>query len=95
MTKRVPSEEIQRLKRDNFWLCRDRVRTLKIMREKLDTIVELNNEMRLVEYSKLKKFTKDRNKLLDEHDLLIDLYMRINKDIYQNGKEIMKLRGCK
>lgn len=95
MIKRIPSEEIQKLKRTNFWLCRDRTLTKKIMREKSDAIVEVNKQMSSMEYSKLKEYTKKRNKLLDEHDLLIDLYIRINEDIYQNGKEIMKLRGCK
>lgn len=63
------------------------------MREKLDSVVELNKTMKYVEYRYYKDCTKQRNKLLDEHSLLIDLYMRINQDIYDNGIKIMKLRG--
>ena len=48
--------------------------------------------MQQMEYRYLKEYTKQRNKLLDEHSLLIDLYMRINQDIYDNGIKIMKLR---
>ena len=49
--------------------------------------------MKYVEYIYYKDYTKQRNKLLDEHSLLIDLYKRINQDIYDNGIKIMKLRG--
>lgn len=63
------------------------------MREKLDGVVELNKTMKYVEYRYYKEYTKQRNKLIDEHSLLIDLYMRINQDIYDNGIKIMKLRG--
>lgn len=30
MIKRIPSEEIQKLKRTNFWLCRDRALTKRL-----------------------------------------------------------------
>jgi len=92
MTKKIPCEEIQQLKRTNFWLCRDRVKVKNLMREKHVSIVELNESMRQMEYRHLKDTTKQRNKLIDEHSLLIDLYMRINQDIYDNGLKIMKLR---
>lgn len=92
MSKNIPCEEIQNLKRDNFWLCRDRVKVRKIMREKLDSVFELDKSMQHMEYRYLKESTKQRNKLLDEHSLLIDLYIRINQDIYDNGLRIMKLR---
>ena len=92
MSKNIPCEEIQNLKRDNFWLCRDRVKVKNLMKEKLDSIFELNKSMQQMEYRNIKEFTKQRNKLLDEHSLLIDLYIRINQDIYDNGLKIMKLR---
>ena len=63
------------------------------MKEKLDSVIELNKSMQQMEYHNIKEFTKQRNKLLDEHSLLIDLYTRINQDIYDNGLMIMKLRG--
>ncbi|QXM18486.1 hypothetical protein Phab24_id040 [Acinetobacter phage Phab24] len=92
MSKKIPCEEIQKLKRDNFWLCKDRIKVKNLMREKLDHVVELNKSMQQMEYCYLKDFTKQRNKILDEHSLLIVLYVRINKDIYKNGVKIMKLR---
>ena len=92
MSKNIPCEEIQNLKRSNFWLCKDRIKVKSLMREKLDSVVELNKSMKCVEYRYYKDYTKQRNKLLDEHSLLIDLYMRINQDIYDNGIKIMKLR---
>ena len=92
MSKNIPCEEIQRLKRANFWLCKDRMKVKRHKREKLDRGVELNKSMKYVEYRCYKDYTKQRNKLLDEHSLLIDLYMRINQDIYDNGIKIMKLR---
>lgn len=96
MSKNIPCEEIQKIKRANFWLCRDRIKVKNLMREKLDSVVELNKSMQQMEYRNLKDSTKQRNKLLDEHDCLIDLYMRINQDIYENGIKIMKLREvCK
>ena len=93
MSKNIPCEEIQHLKRANFWLCKDRIKVKSLMREKLDSVVELNKSMQHMEYRYLKDCTKQRNKLIDEHSLLIDLYMRINQDIYDSGKEIMRLRG--
>ena len=93
MSKNIPCEEIQNLKRDNFWLCRDRVKVKNLMKEKLDSVEELNKSMQQMRYRYLKEYTKQRNKLLDEHSLLIDLYTRINQDIYNNGVRIMKLRG--
>ena len=93
MSKNIPCEEIQNLKRDNFWLCRDRVKVKNLMKEKLDSVFELNKSMQQMEYRYLKESTKQRNKLLDEHSLLIDLYIRINQDIYNNGVRIMKLRS--
>lgn len=62
------------------------------MREKLDSVVELNKSMQQMDYCYLKESTKQRNKLLDEHSLLVDLYIRINQEIYDNGIKIMKLR---
>ena len=93
MSKNIPCEEIQHLKRANFWLCKDRIKVKNIMREKLESVVELNNAMKYVEYRYLTDYTKQRNKLIDEHSLLIDLYVRINKDIYDNGVKMMKLRN--
>ena len=93
MSKNIPCEEIQHLKRANFWLCKDRIKVKSLMREKLDSVVELNKLMQQMEYRYLKDSTKQRNKLLDEYSLLIDLYMRINQDIYDNGIKIMKVRG--
>lgn len=93
MSKNIPCEEIQNLKRDNFWLCRDRVKVKNLMKEKLDSVEELNKSMQQMGYRYLKEYTKQRNKLLDEHSLLIDLYIRINEDIYNNGVRIMKLRS--
>ena len=92
MSKNIPCEEIQHLKRANFWLCKDRIKVKNIMQEKLDSVFELNNAMKYVEYRYLKDYTKQRNKLIDEYSLLIDLHMRINQDIYDNGIKIMKLR---
>ena len=92
MSKNIPCEEIQHLKRANFWLCKDRIKVKNIMQEKLDSVFELNNAMKYVEYGYLKDYTKQRNKLIDEYSLLIDLHMRINQDIYDNGVKIMKLR---
>lgn len=93
MSKNIPCEEIQHLKRANFWLCKDRIKVKSLMRQKLESVVELNKSMQYMEYRYLKDSTKQRNKLLDEHYLLIDLCMRINQDIYDNGIKIMKLRG--
>ena len=62
------------------------------MKERLDSVFELNKSMQQMEYRYLKESTEQRNKLLDEHSLLIDLYTRINEDIYDNGLKIMKLR---
>ena len=62
------------------------------MREKLESVVELNKTMRYVEHRYLKDYIKQRNKLIDEYSLLIDLHMRINQDIHNNGIKIMKLR---
>ena len=92
MSKNIPCEEIQHLKRDNFWLCKDRIKVENIMREKLESVVELNKLMQQIEYRYHKACIKQRNKLIDEHSLLIDLHMRINQDIYDNGVKIMKLR---
>ena len=92
MSKNIPCEEIQHLKRANFWLCKDRIKVKSLMIEKLDNVVELNKSMQHMEYRYLKDYTKQRNKLIDEHSFLIDLYVRINKDIYDNGIKIMKLR---
>ena len=92
MSKNIPCEEIQHLKRANFWLCKDRIKVKNIMREKLESVVELNKLIQQMEYRYPKACIKQRNKLIDEHSLLIDLYMRINQDIYENGKEIMELR---
>lgn len=39
-----------------------------------------------------KALFKNRNKRLDKLGLLIDLEVRIREDIYNNGKEIMRLR---
>ena len=95
MSKNIPCEEIQHLKRANFWSCKDRIKVKNIMREKLESVIELNKSMQHIEYRYLKDCTKQRNKLLDEHSLLIDLYVRINKDIYDNGVKIMRLRNIK
>ena len=95
MSKNIPCEEIQHLKRANFWLCKDRIKVKNIMQEKLDSVFELNNAMKYVEYRYLKDYTKQRNKLIDEYSLLIDLHMRINQDIYDNGVKIMRLRNIK
>jgi len=92
MSKKIPCEEIKKLKRSNFWLCRDRVKVKNLMREKLEGIVELNKSMQYMEYRCLKESTKQRNKLIDEHSLMGDLYVRINQEIYDNGIKIMKLR---
>lgn len=92
MSKNIPCEEIQKLKRSNFWLCRDRVKVKNLMREKLDSVVDLNKSMQYMEYRYLKESTKRRNKLIDEHSLMIDLYMRISQEIYDNGIKIIKLR---
>ena len=92
MSKNIPCEEIQHLKRANFWLCKDRIKVKSLMREKFDSVVELNKSMKYVEYCYYKDYIKQRNKLIDEHSLFIDLYMRINQDIYDNGIKIMKLR---
>ena len=92
MSKNIPCEEIQHLKRANFWLCKDRTKVKNIMREKLESVFELNKLIQQMEYLYYKDYTKQRNKLIDEYSLLIDLHMRINKDIYDNGIKIMKLR---
>ena len=93
MSKNIPCEEIQHLKRANFWLCRDRIKVKNIMREKRNSVFELNKFMQQMEYRYLKDYTKQRKKLIDEYFLLIDLHMRINQDIYDNGIKIMRLRN--
>ena len=95
MSKNVPCEEIQHLKQANFWLCKDRIKVKNIVQDKIYSVVELNKTMKQMEYRYLKDYTKQRNKLINEYSLLIDLHMRINKDIYDNGKEIMRLRNIK
>ena len=95
MSKNIPCEEILYLKQDNFWLCKDRIKVKNIMREKLESVVELNKLIQQMGYLYPKACIKQRNKLLDEHSLLIDLHMRINKDIHDNGVKIMRLRDIK
>ena len=95
MSKNIPCEEIQHLKRANFLLCKDRIKVKNIIREKLESVVELNKLMQKIEYRYLKDYTKQRNKLIDEYSLLIDLHMRINQDIHDNGVKIMQLRNIK
>lgn len=89
--KEVPCDEIKRLKRSNFWLIRDRNLVNRVMKEKLDLILEINNTPSL-NWGEIKEKTKIRNKLIDEHGLLVDLLVRINQDIGENGLEIIKLR---
>ena len=95
MSKNIPCEEIQHLKRANFWLCKDRIKVKNIMQKKLESVVELNKSMQHMEYRCLKEYTKQRNKLIDEYSLLIDLHMRINQDIYNNGIKIIRLMNIK
>ena len=89
--KKVPCDEIQRLKRSNFWLIRDRNLVNRVMKEKLDLVLEINNAPSL-NWGEIKEKTKIRNKVIDEHGLLVDLLVRINRDICENGLEIIKLR---
>ena len=92
--KKLPSKEIIELKSSNFWLIRDLWMCSKHIDDENNSINHLNSMMdNMNPFTRTyKALFKNRNKHLDKLGLLIDLEVRIREDIYNNGKEIMRLR---
>ena len=92
--KKLPSKEIIELKSSNFWLIHDLCLCNKHINDENNYIINLNSMMdNMNPFTRTyKALFKNRNKHLDKLGLLIDLEVRIREDIYNNGKEIMRLR---
>lgn len=95
MSKKLPSEEIISLKRRNYWLIRDLNLCMKHQKMELDSVLSINDN---IDHSNMfssvgKSLYKQRNNHLDKHGLLVDLEIRIRREMYDNGKQIMKLRS--
>ena len=84
------------LKRSNYWLLNELKVVKKLLHKKGDEILEVVNAIRnlkLIEkYEDIKPLNVRRVQLLKEQEALISLEVRIRQDIYENGKEILKLR---
>ena len=95
--KKLPSKEIRDLKSSNFWLIRDLWLCNKHVNDENNSIIHLNSMMDNINpFTRIyKELFKNRNKHLDKLGLLIDLDVRIREDIYNNGKEIMRLRNIR
>lgn len=92
--KKLPSKEIMDLKRTNYWLIRDRLQVKFAVQNEYKNISDLNGMINANNVFTItgKELVKNRNKRLDLLGLLSDLEIRIDRDIYENGKKIMKLR---
>ena len=88
--------KIWSLKRSNYWLLNELKGVKKLLHKKGDEILEVVNAIRnlkLIEkYEDIKPLNVRRVQLLKEQEALISLEVRIRQDIYENGKEILKLR---
>lgn len=88
--------KIWSLKRNNYWSLNELKGVEKLLRKKGDEILEVINAIRnlkLIEkYEDIKSLDVRRIHLLKEQDALISLEVRIRREIYENGKEILKLR---
>lgn len=88
--------KIWSLKRSNYWLLNELKGVEKLLHKKGDEILEVVNTIRnlkLIEkYEDIKPLDVRRVYLLKEQEALISLLVRIRQDIYENGKEILKLR---
>lgn len=95
MTKSY-NKEIAKLKRINYWLIRDRDNVTKLLLEKnksiLNIIYKFNKTKSEGDFDKLKELEKERVYLLREQEALVDLKLRIHRDIYENGKHILNIR---
>ena len=88
--------KIWSLKRSNYWSLNELKGVEKLSQKKGDEILEVVNAIRnlkLIEkYEDIKPLNVRRVQLLKEQEALISLEVRIRQDIYENGKEILKLR---
>ena len=84
------------LKQSNYWLLNELKGVKKLLHKKGDEILEVVNAIRnlkLIEkYEDIKPLDVRRMYLLKEQEALISLLVRIRQDIYENGKEILKIR---
>lgn len=88
--------KIWSLKRSNYWSLNELKGVEKLLRKKGYEILEVVNAIRnlkLIEkYEDIKPLDVRRVHLLKEQEALISLEVRIRQEIYENGKEILKLR---
>lgn len=88
--------KIWSLKRSNYWSLNELKGVEKLLNKKGDEILEVVNVIRnlkLIEkYEDIKPLDVRRVHLLKEQEALISLEVRIRREIYENGKEILKLR---
>lgn len=88
--------KIWSLKRSNYWSLNELKGVEKLLHKKGDEILEVVNAIRnlkLIEkYEDIKPLDVRRVYLLKEQEALISLAVRIRQGIYENGKEILKLR---
>ena len=88
--------KIWSLKRSNYWSLNELKGVEKLLHKKGDEILEVVKAIRnlkLIEkYEDIKPLDVRRVNLLKEQEALISLLVRIKQDIYENGKEILKLR---
>lgn len=90
------NEEIAKLKRSNYWSIRERNKVTRLLREKSEDILAVLNkiiELKANEqYDQIKPWEKDRVRFLEEQEALISLQVRLNTEIGETGREIIKLR---
>lgn len=88
--------KIWSLKRSNYWSLNELKGVEKLLHKKGDEILEVVNAIRnlkLIEkYEDIKPLDVRRVHLLKEQEALISLEVRIRQEIYENGREILKLR---
>ena len=88
--------KIWSLKRSNYWSLNELKGVEKLLQKKGDEILEVFNAIRnlkLIEkYEDVKPLDVRRVHLLKEQEALISLEVRLRREIYENGKEILKLR---
>ena len=84
------------LKRSNYWSLNELKGVEKLLHKKGDEILEVVNAIRNLKltekYEDIKTLDVRRVHLLKEQEALISLEVRIRREIYENGKEILKLR---
>ena len=90
------NEEVAKLKRINYWSIRERNKVSHLINEKGEDIIavirKINHLKETEQYNGIKALEKNRNRLLEEQEALIKLYILINDEIRENGKDILKLR---